>query len=231
MGCSKLVPVSCENVSDPESMLKADERVMNLVVAEEAADNSLAQVQADLASREADLALAEKQQRPTLPDNNAGSLLMCLGAVVAGLVMSAHYSKEVHRLDTQTKEMSAETTRIRQEATLTSGAQINSLQRYGILASRGVPIAGLMDEVTRALVPGVGLSSVVISAGRNVRIEGEAISEQAMLQFVSNVQAGKGIRDLRPTGYGRDSLKQKGVRFTLTGKAISMADVRLGGPR
>jgi Tfp pilus assembly protein PilN len=178
------------------------------------------------------LALPARPASPDVPhDNNAGSLLMCLGAVVAGLLMSSHYAKEAHRLDTQATQMATEAAEIQKLANLAPGAQTDTLRKYGVLASRGVPVAGIMDEVSRALVPGVGLSSLVINTNRSLRIEGEAKTEQAMLKFIENLRKGKGIQDLRATGYRREDLKQQSVRFAFTGRAISMLDVRVGGKR
>ncbi|MEZ0325261.1 MAG: PilN domain-containing protein, partial [Fimbriimonas sp.] len=210
------------------AMLKADERSETMTLAKEPSESSLAKVNAELVSSDRSLAL----RPPAVPpqENNANSLLVCLGAVVAGLVMSAHYAKESHRLETLTQDLNSQSEKLKQKSYI-PGTASSELRQYGILAARGVPAVALMDEITRALTPGVGLSSVAVNPAQRVSIKGEAASDVAMLKFLENVRAAKSMRGLRADGFTQSNPKQQGVQFALTGEAISMADVWVGGEK
>lgn len=209
-------------------MINSEDRVKDIVRAEEPVDDGLVRVHAPLASTSQELAIARPAAYETLPNKLAGSLFVCLGAVIGGLITSAYYAKQVSLLEAQRKAMDAESASIAQSAQIGS-AEARDLARYSILSKRGVPLIGVMDEVTHSLPAGVGLTAVVINQNGQTRIEGEATSEEAMLQTLQNLKQGHSLENLTIIGFRRDDEEQSGGRFAFGGRCISMSDVRIGG--
>jgi Tfp pilus assembly protein PilN len=210
-------------------MTSSEERVKDIVRAEPAADDGLVRVQAALTTLNRELALPGDAPKPEpLPSRLAGAAFLCLGSIIGGLIMSAHYAKQVSMLEAQRKEMDAEVASIARSARL-EAAQANDLMRYSLLSKQGVPVVGLMDEITRSLPSGVGISTVVVNQNGTTRIEGEAASEEAMLEALKQMKEARSLTNLHIIGFRRDAVEHKGGRFAFGAKCISMKDVRIGG--
>jgi Tfp pilus assembly PilM family ATPase len=160
--------------------------------------------------------LKEQIHALSIPISVAASFL-----VVAAL-FAAHLTNNSAEIERQTIDISKQAADVRREADLAMGEQARMLRRFDLLKREGVPLEAVMDTVARGLPAGVGLSAVTINGSNEVRIEGEATSEAAMLQALENLRNSPVLRT-----FGRDTAVERGLRFELSGTTVSMGDVRL----
>jgi Tfp pilus assembly PilM family ATPase/Tfp pilus assembly protein PilN len=153
-------------------------------------------------------------------------------AVAAGFLLiatlfGAHLNNNAAEIERQTIDISKKASDVRREADLAMGEQARMLRQFDLLKREGVPLEAVMDDLARGLPQGVGLTAVTVRDSNEVRIEGEATSEAAMLQAVENLRASPVLKDVQVSSFGRDTVNEHGLRFELSGSTVSMGDIRL----
>jgi hypothetical protein len=153
-------------------------------------------------------------------------ILFSLGALFAGLLYSTRDANEAYRLSAQTTTMEAESAAIMKASNLSTAEQARRLMQFNVLSKRGVPVASVVWQVAQAASPNVSLASITVSPLLAVRVEGEATSEQAMLQGLNRMRDGNAVRDLKLATFRHPDPAKSPTRFVIVGRAITLGDVR-----
>lgn len=177
----------------------------------------------DLFSTQRTAAVNEATKR-----NFAGSIVVSLFAIVAGIVGYWLYSQQISKIDGLVRTTSAQTATVNGLIDRTIEERANQAKQYRALRREGVPVGAMMDYIVGSLEPGVGLTSVSIAPDLRVTISGEALDEASVIRTTQNLQRSPVIKGLMINSFARvTSEAVNGIRFQLSGQTVTMDRVKL----
>lgn len=136
-----------------------------------------------------DLVAAAPKKQATMV--NSGQLILTVIAsaviLVAGLAVLATFKNGAERAEQATKDIQIREAALNAELAPKKQRQEMEMKVLSDLSRQGTPFPWVMDAITAALDPGVGLNQVNIDGG-HIRLSGEAKNEAAMVSTLDHIR-------------------------------------------
>jgi hypothetical protein len=147
----------------------------------------------------------------------AGAILI-VGGALAGLLNSRN-----NALDADISTRRAEVNTLQEKYKPQAEARSMQIQILSDLASQGVPFQPIMDALTTALDPSVGLEKISVDTGGMVHFTAEASDELAMISTVERLRSFSYFQDTIVDKYGKlaeNDPSNPAIRFDLTTRYV-----------
>ena len=151
----------------------------------------------------------------------AGAILF-LGGIVAVYLGSRN-----NQLDAEVSSLRSEINSLQDKYRPQAEARATQIQIVADLALQGVPFQPLMDALSSALDPAVGLEKVSVDTGGVVNLTAEATDELAMINTVERLRSLPTFTDTIVNTYGKMAENEPGntsIRFDLTTRYVDQKD-------
>lgn len=143
--------------------------------------------------------------------------------LVIGGVVAMYMSSKNNQLDAEISALRAEINQLQERYRPQAEARAMQLEILRDLGKQGVPFQPLMDALTAALDPSVGLEKVSVDTGGVVNFTAEATDELAMINTVERLRSFPYFTDTTVNTYGKmaeNEPNNPAIRFDLTTRYV-----------
>jgi Tfp pilus assembly PilM family ATPase len=144
----------------------------------------------------------------------AAAAVLVLGGAIAGFMSSKN-----NQLDAHISARRAEINTLQQKYRPQAEARQTQLEILADLGAQGVPFQPIMDAISAALDPSVGLEKVTVDTGGTIHFTAEATDELAMINTVERLRSFSTFSDTVVDKYGKlveNEPNNPAIRFDLT---------------
>ena len=148
----------------------------------------------------------------------AALLVLAVGGAVAGFISSRN-----NQLDAQISSKRAEINSLQAKYRPQAEARQTQLEILNDLATQGVPFQPIMDAISAALDPSVGLEKVTVDTGGMIHFTAEATNELAMINTVERLRSFSTFAETVVDKYGKlaeNEPNNPAIRFDLTTRYV-----------
>ena len=143
--------------------------------------------------------------------------------LVVGGAIAAYMNSRNNGLDAEISRLRSEVNSLQAKYRPQAEARAMQIQILADISAQGVPFQPLMDELSRALDPAVGLEKVSVDTGGVVNLTAEAVDELAMINTVDRLRSIPLFTDTVVNTYGKLAENEPGnkaIRFDLTTRYV-----------
>ena len=143
--------------------------------------------------------------------------------LIVGGILAFFLSSKNNHLDAEISKLRAEINTLQERYRPQAEARAMQLEILRDLAKQGVPFQPLMDALTAALDPAVGLEKVSVDTGGVVNFVAEATNELAMINTVERLRSFPYFTDTTVNTYGKmaeNEPNNPSIRFDLTTRYV-----------